>query len=240
MERRPLIGVIPIWDETKDSLWMLPGYFDGILAAGGLPVMLPLKGDKPVIEQCAQTFDGFLFTGGHDVSPALYGEAKLPVCDEVCAPRDEMETLLFEKAVLERDKPAFGICRGIQFFNAVLGGTLYQDLPTQKGVSHAQKPPYDTPHHAVDIVRDTPLFELIGAATLEVNSCHHQAVKTLSSKLNRMAVADGGIVEAAYMPDRTFAWAVQWHPELRLDDPASKKLFGRFIEACLGPRITRP
>ena len=232
MDRQPIIGVTPLWDEGKSSLWMLPGYFDGILAAGGIPVMLPLSADKAAIKHCAETFDGFLFTGGHDVFPGIYGETKLPECEESCAERDKMETLLFEKAVLELDKPVFGICRGIQLFNAVLGGTLYQDLPLQKGVDHTQEPPYDAPLHKVDILPDTPLSEFAGEYKIAVNSYHHQAVKALSKRLAAMAVSEDGIVEAAYMPDRAFAWAVQWHPELWLQNAISKKLFRRFIKAC--------
>lgn len=70
---KPIIGVLPLWDDEKESLWMLPGYFNGILRAGGVPVMLPLSSDSSVIEQAIQMCDGFLFTGGHDVSPELYG-----------------------------------------------------------------------------------------------------------------------------------------------------------------------
>lgn len=232
MKRKPIIGVVPLWDESKDSLWMLPGYFDCITAAGGIPVMLPLATDKTLINQIADTCDGFLFTGGHDVAPSLYGEEKHPECGEICAERDEMETVLFRAAVLERDKPAFGICRGIQFFNALLGGTLYQDLPEQKGVSHEQKPPYDIPFHKVDILPDTPLFDLIGKNKIAVNSYHHQAIKTLSSRLAVMAMSEDGLVEAVFMPDRVFSWAVQWHPEFCPDDIVSKKLFGKFLEIC--------
>jgi len=157
MSEKPIIGVVPLWDEEKSSLWMLPGYHNGILASGGIPVTLPLTDDKTVIMQCADIFDGFLFTGGHDVSPSIYGENKHPKCTAVCAERDEMETALFNAAVFERNKPVFGICRGIQFFNALLGGTLFQDLPSQKQVNHAMKPPYNAPSHTVDILPDTPI-----------------------------------------------------------------------------------
>jgi putative glutamine amidotransferase len=234
MDKNPLIGVMPLWDEEKNSLWMLPGYHKGILAENGVPATLPLTTDKAVIEQCADTFDGFLFTGGHDVSPSVYGENKLPECGAVCDERDEMETLLFNAAVLERNKPAFGICRGIQFFNALLGGTLYHDLPTQKQANHAMKPPYNTPLHTVDILPDTPLFELIKRNKIDVNSYHHQAVKILSPKLSPMAVSDDGFIEAVYFPDKAFVWAVQWHPEFWLENTVSKKLFEAFLKACQG------
>ena len=73
---KPIIGVIPLFDEEKDSIWMVPGYMEGIRAAGGLPIILPLKAEEQETEQVCDMCDGFLFTGGHDVDPALYGAEK--------------------------------------------------------------------------------------------------------------------------------------------------------------------
>jgi putative glutamine amidotransferase len=234
---KPLIGVVPLWDEEKDSLWMLPGYMNGIERAGGLPVMLPLSTDRSALEQVCRTVDGLLFTGGQDVSPTLYGEAKSEYCGEVCLARDEMEAALFSLFVTEMDKPAFGICRGIQFFNALLGGTLYQDLEAQhKSVPplrHHQKQPYCNPSHKVTIKPGSLLHALLGADVIAVNSCHHQGVKELSRELVCMAEAEDGLIEAVYMPGKRFVWAIQWHPEYSLDDENSQKLFSTFVKACL-------
>ncbi|MDR0322733.1 MAG: gamma-glutamyl-gamma-aminobutyrate hydrolase family protein [Treponema sp.] len=234
---KPLIGVVPLWDEEKDSLWMLPGYMDGIEQAGGLPVMLPLTTDRSSLEQICRTVDGLLFTGGQDVAPSLYREEKTKYCGEICPQRDKMEAVLLSLFVMEMDKPAFGICRGIQFFNALLGGTLYQDLPAQfKGapkLHHHQKKPYDKPSHKVKIKTGSPLHILLGADEIDVNSCHHQGVKELSKELVCMATAEDGLVEAVFVPGRRFAWAVQWHPEYSLNDEYSQKLFLSFVNACL-------
>jgi putative glutamine amidotransferase len=230
---KPKIGVTPLWDEKMESLWMLPGYFDGVLSANGIPVMLPLTTDNSALLQIAEDCDGFLFTGGHDVSPAMYGEEKHPQCAGVCETRDAMESVLFREAVIIRDKPAFGICRGIQIFNAILGGMLYQDLPSQKGIDHVQKPPYDAPMHKIRILPDTPLYGLVGVCETTVNSYHHQAVKILSAHLTPMAESEDGLYEAVYMPGKAFVWAVQWHPEFWLDSEISVKLFRRFVESCI-------
>ena len=120
----PIIGVVPLWDEKMGSLWMLPGYMDGIKNAGGLPLMLPLTSDHALISQIAGTVDGVLFTGGHDVFPGLYGEAVSDNCGPCCTERDDMEAMLFTEVVINLDKPALGICRGIQIINVLLGGTL--------------------------------------------------------------------------------------------------------------------
>ena len=130
MAHRPLIGVVPLWDDKLNSLWMLPGYFDGIAEAGGIPVMLPLTDDEAAIEQLVGQCDGFLVTGGHDVDPERYGEAAGPKTVKLCKARDRMEERLIP-SVIAADKPLLGICRGIQSLNVALGGTLWQDLPDE-------------------------------------------------------------------------------------------------------------
>lgn len=229
-----IIGVIPLWDEKRESLWMLPGYMDGVFEAGGLPVMLPLTDDPGALQQICEQVDGLLFTGGQDVAPQMYGESILTDNLEVCPARDSMEKALFNRAV-ELDMSVFGICRGIQILNVLLGGSLYQDLPVQhpSPVTHHQKPPYDIPCHDVRILRESPLFDLTGSEVLSVNSYHHQAVKDLSPQLSPMAISEDGLTEAVYMPGKSFVWAVQWHPEFSHNcDKTSKKLFRRFVEAC--------
>ena len=233
---KPLIGVVPLYDDEKNSYWMLPGYMQGIEAAGGIPVMLPMTADDDALSQLVTLVDGILLTGGHDVSPALYGEAKSPACGKPCVLRDEMEPKLLNLA-LAADKPVFGICRGIQLLNAALGGTLYQDLPTEypSGVDHHMTPPYDRVVHSVRILPNTPLAALVGKETLGVNSYHHQAVKALSDKLRPAAYSEDGLVEAAYMPDKRFVLAVQWHPEFSFrTDADSKKLLAAFVAAARG------
>jgi putative glutamine amidotransferase len=240
---KPLIGVVPLWDEGRDSLWMRPGYMDGIEQAGGLPVMLPLTADKTLLELICHTVDGLLFTGGQDVAPAFYGEEIDKYCGNICARRDQMEATLFSLFVKEMDKPAFGICRGIQLFNVMLGGTLYQDLDTQynsvpQGVTplcHQQKQLDYKPAHKVTIMAASPLHTLLGADEIAVNSSHHQGIKDLSRELACMAVAEDGLMEAVYMPGRKFVWSVQWHPECSLNDEYSQKLFLTFVNACLIP-----
>ena len=119
--QKPVIGVAPLWDKQKDSLWILPGYMDGIVQAGGLPLMLPLTADEAALRQLVRLCSGFLFTGGQDVSPGLYGADASPHCGEICETRDAMEKILFSIAVMEQNKPVLGICRGIQIINVLFG-----------------------------------------------------------------------------------------------------------------------
>lgn len=229
-----MIGVLPLYDAEKESYWMLPGYMKGIEDSGGIPMMLPLTTDQETIFRLADALDGFLFTGGQDLNPALYGE-EMELSGELCNERDVMEKILFQR-VLELDKPAFGICRGLQLFNVLLGGTLYQDIPTQlrhSQIKHKQHPPYTQPSHSVSVVGGTRLHKILQKDTLRVNSYHHQGIKTISDQLVPMTVADDGIIEAVSMPNKKFVFAVQWHPELtyQMDDDQFK-LFLALVSAC--------
>lgn len=232
--KNPLIGVLPLWDSEKDSFWMLPGYLEGISEAGGLPITLPLTEDEAELRRLVALCDGFLFTGGQDVSPRVYGEEKRPVCGECCEGRDKMERRLLP-LVLEADKPVLGICRGIQIINAVLGGTLYQDLPSElpASVEHHMAPPYDGVSHTVTLESDSPLRSLLGKDTLGVNSCHHQGIKSVAPGLQVMARSEEGLVEAVCRPESRFLWAVQWHPEFSHKvDADSRKIFSAWIQAA--------
>ena len=229
--KKPVIGVLPLYDQDKASYWMLPGYFLGLQAAGALPLMLPLEGLED-IDQLTTLCDGFLFTGGQDLDPTCYREPISSQCGELCPRRDRLELELLQ-AVLAVRKPLLGICRGLQLMNVGLGGSLYQDLPTQHPgpIRHRMEAPYDREAHSVKL--SGPLAALYGTEQLGVNSCHHQGVKDLAPGLCPMARAEDGLVEAFYLPDRLFAWAVQWHPEFY--EPAQgpgAPIFRAFVQAA--------
>ena len=223
--KKPLIGLVPLVDEGRESYWMLPEYMKGVEQAGGIAVMLPLMVDR---------MDGFIFTGGHDVSPALYSEERIPECAPPCEGRDRMEKQLLP-AALERNKPVLGICRGLQLINVLLGGTLYQDLPTQhpSEILHRQKAPYNAPCHDVRLEEGSPIQKLLNKNEIGVNSRHHQAIRMLAPGLTAMAYSPDGLIEAFCMPEKKFVWAVQWHPEHSCKVNAdSRKIFSAFVDAA--------
>lgn len=233
---KPNIALIPLYDSERKSLWMLPEYMEGILEAGGIPVMLPLSEDTGVLDALAERYDGFLFTGGQDIAPSVYGMEKSALCGEVCPHRDAMEGYLLNR-VLEGNKPVLGICRGLQLMNAVLGGTLYQDIPSElpSELIHRQKRPYDVPSHSVSLMPRTPLRQLLDTENMGVNSLHHQGIHRLSDRLQPMARAEDGLIEAAWMPEADFVWGVQWHPEFSFaGDQYSRKILRAFVEAAGG------
>lgn len=228
--KKPLIGLIPLVDEKRESYWMLPGYMEGIARAGGLAVMLPLTDRETDIVRLSEAFDGFVFTGGHDVSPALYGQERLPVCGDLCPGRDSMEEKLL-RAVLKMDKPVLGICRGLQLINVALGGTLWQDLPTQcpGNTDHRMAAPYGRAQHPVTFTEPLPGLP----ACVGVNSCHHQGIRDLAPGVEVWAEAPDGLVEAIRVRGKRYARAVQWHPEFFAPgDPLSKAIFESFVEAA--------
>lgn len=230
---RKVIGLIPLYDDEKESYWMLPGYMKMLQAQGAVPLMLPLTSRAQELDYFLEICGGFLLTGGHDVSPSLYHARKEPWCGACCPDRDEMESYILKNAV-ERDKSVLGICRGIQFMNAFYGGTLYQDLEKEykSTVDHHMKPPYDRAAHQVIIEKDSPLFKILGEQEIGVNSYHHQAVKELSPQFKAMAFSEDGLVEGIYMPSRRFVMGIQWHPEFSYEtDGNSRKLVKAFVES---------
>lgn len=231
---RPVIGLIPLFDDDKESYWMLPGYMKVLEKCGALPIMLPLTNDEEELDSLYEIVDGLLLTGGHDVGPDVYGEIAKATCGIPCKQRDKMEAYLLTKT-LNNNKPVFGICRGIQFMNAHLGGTLYQDLPTEfpTDVEHHMEKPYDIPIHKVEIVKDTKLADIIGSGEYPVNSYHHQAIKDLAKGVTVMAISEDGLVEAIGVDGVDFAMAVQWHPEFSYEkDEKSVQLIQAFVNAC--------
>ena len=177
--KKSMIGVTPLWDAERQSVWMLPDYLDGIKAAGGLPVVLPLEMSEEDVNQVVETCDGFLFTGGQDVSPVLYGMKDATGTIVASPERDKMETLLLSKA-LHADKAVLGICRGLQFINVFLDGTLWQDLPSQhpSEIAHRQGKPYGVPSHQVKLSGD--LKSLLGKDILSVwdlMSCNRKSLR---------------------------------------------------------------
>ena len=231
--RKPVIGVVPGCQNADYSI-VNRTYTDAILRAGGIPVILPqIEGEAAPVEILGR-IDGIMFTGGVDVDPALYGEEVLNESVEIDRRRDSIE-MDYAKAALGKRMPILAICRGEQMMNVVLGGSLYQDLPTQKPgeVAHKQKESGSVPTHAI-ILTDGSAFRMImGSDTLRVNSFHHQAVKVLSGKVKVTAVSEDGIVEA-YESAVKGQWliAVQFHPEMlvRADD-RWLPLFKAFVKA---------
>ena len=229
--KKPMIALVPQVDTERGRWWLNPDYMMAVTNAGGVAVMLPELDDEAQLAEIAGRFDGFLFTGGPDIDPVHYGQELMPECGEIAEERDAMELKLMKLAV-DLDKPVLGICRGLQVLNVALGGTLYQDIPTQSPseVTHrVLEKPLARYVHEIIVEADMPFGDL--PLTQQVNSRHHQAIQNLAPGLKVRARATDGIIEAVYMPEKRFVQAVQWHPE-NFGNDLSRTIFERFVEAA--------
>lgn len=212
MTARPRIGLTLDADGDASRYELPAAYVEAVLAAGGLPILLPHAAEAA--GAYLALLDGLVVTGGaFDVPPELYGETRRPECGTLKPARTAFERDLLEAALAAR-LPVLGICGGMQLLNVVRGGTLYQDLTADAGIAgHEQPPPKDAPSHDAVVARGTHLAALLGPDVLPVNSTHHQAVKDPGAGVLVSARAPDGVVEAIELPDLPFALGVQWHPE---------------------------
>ena len=211
-------------------------YVWAVERAGGVPILLPVTRERDVIARYLGVIDGLLLSGGADFDPACYGMAPHPKLGEVDADRDATELPLIADA-LAQDVPIFAICRGIQALNVALGGTLYQDLPSERPseIVHAQKElglARDRFSHSVRVEPGSRLHAIVGADEMLCNSFHHQALKALGRGLVVTATAPDGVIEAVESPAHRYVLGVQFHPEETAPhDVHSHALFTTFVQA---------
>jgi len=228
-------GVVRGWDGAERT-GVNGAYVRSVLAAGGVPIVLsPLLGPS-FAPRALDGLDALLLTGGEDIDPAWYGAAPSPLGQPPSRERDLFELALFATA-RQRELPILGICRGIQLVNVALGGTLFQDLPTERPgpVRHEPDGGRESRSHAVRLSEGSRAATALGTTTLSVNSIHHQGVDRLGAGLVASGWSEDGLVEAVETPAGA-AWllAVQWHPEeMHADRTAPERgLFRALVEAA--------
>lgn len=214
----PFIGITADWNDEKKCSTLPNDYVRAVLAAGGVPLILPIGGEEKVWKSMVDKLDGMLFTGGVDMDPKYFGEEMHPKTNTPIPQRDEQELYMMRYA-LKQGKPLLAICRGFQMLNCLDLGTLYQDIGdmVDTPIDHAQFTKKDALIHQVSLVPDTLLARVCGAAPLQVNSRHHQAVKQVGKGLVASAHAPDGLVEALEFEKEAPCLAVQWHPESLFD-----------------------
>lgn len=225
----------PTSDDPEYNRRALPQYVEAVKAAGAEPVVIPLREPQQSVARMLASVQGVLLPGsGHDVDPQRYGESRAPECaadDPVRAAADE---LLLQDAFSLR-KPILAICHGAQTLNVWRGGSLIQDLKTQ--VNH--RPGRNVIQaHPVNLAQGARLTEILaraGESDAQVNSSHHQAIRTPGDNLRVTAVSpNDGVIEAVELdaPDH-FVVGVQWHPERTYaQSEFSRAIFSAFVQAA--------
>lgn len=244
-EHKPVIGLTGNFADGEARL--ADRYYKSVVAAGGVPVIIPPLADKDVIINTLESIDGLLLTGGGDVNPLWVGEEPSVHLHSINRERDKAE-LTTVRLAFNRQLPILGICRGIQVMAAALGGEVEQDIAEgfstgrlkpacgPEGVlpllKHSQDADRNEPTHTVKIVQGSVLSTLYNMETLAVNSFHHQAVRACGRRFTVSAVSPDGVVEAIESSEFKPVMGVQWHPEWLGDEgqPLFKWLVGRAAE----------
>lgn len=236
MTRRPMIGITSGLSDSEYYQVICREFMNALVHCGALPVLIPISKDEAVLRAYIDELDGFIFSGGGDVDPLLFGQLPHPACGQITPDRDEHELLLMKLLIEEGHKPVLGVCRGFQVMNIGLGGDIYQDLPSEypgKLIAHRQKKPETYPSHPVTIEPGSRMYEIAKSEEILVNSLHHQAVNRLGKGFVATAHAPDGVIEAAELEGPRFFMGVQWHPErLWRTDLNSEAVFGAFVRAC--------
>lgn len=222
---RPVIGITANYDDSKSML--AEGYYKKVVAAGGVPLIIPPLDDSDAIINTLDRIDGLILSGGGDYNPLFCGEEPSPRLHSINGERDLPE-LLITRLAYNRQIPMLGICRGIQTLAMALGGTVIQDIADTDGlIKHSQDAHRSVPTHSVSVSEDSVLHKIYGCRSLYVNSFHHQAVGKVGDRFRVVAHSCDGIVEAMESTEMKSIIGVQWHPEC-IDDglPLFKWLVG--------------
>jgi putative glutamine amidotransferase len=239
---RPTIGVIASRYPPGGVENVLSGigeqYLLAVEAGGGIPLLIHLTRDTAVLQAHYQRCDGLLFAGGGDVDPAIFGQAPHPKLGTIEPLRDQVELALARQAI-EDAKPVLGICRGIQLLNIALGGTLYQDIPSELPAASDHYASSKVPGrahlaHEIALEPGSWLAARLGTQALLGNTFHHQALCDIAPGLRVTGRAPDGVVEAVEGAGPGFVVGVQCHPEGLWEsaDPRWARLFSGFVDAA--------
>jgi putative glutamine amidotransferase len=235
---RPFIGInadfVPAGKQSGACVRLPVGYIDALVAAGGLPVVVPPCSRDIDIDAWLDRLDGFVLSGGADLDPRQHGLPSHAAVQLMPERRDDSDRRLVRR-LLERRLPLLGIGLGMQQLNVACGGTLYLHLLEELPRSMPHRDPTGVPHrHTAKIEPGTRIEEIYGGEEIRVNSCHHQAVRQLAKGFRVGAVAPDGVIEAIETTDpHWFCIGVQWHPEAETATALDTQLFECFVQACL-------
>lgn len=231
---KPKIGIV-ICGFINQKQFVSNAYIQSIRYSGGIPIILPLVRSDQMLQDYINLCDGFLFCGGNDITPLLFGQEPMRGNGKTNISLDLFQIRLMRQ-ILKAKKPVFSICRGMQIFNVACGGSIFQDISTHTSshLNHMQESDSRNDiSHKIKTMSDSALRKYIGRY-LYVNSFHHQAVDKIGKHLMVCARSSDGIAEAIEMPEHPFAIGVQWHPEcMYRTSPEMRVLFHKFITSSI-------
>ena len=207
---QPVIGITGNYEDLTSKIG--EGYYKSVVAAGGVPLIIPPIADKDTIVNTLDHIDALILSGGGDINPLWAGEDPSPALGGINQERDLPE-LLITRLAYNRQIPMLGICRGIQTLAMALGGKVMQDIGAKATVKHSQKADRNEPTHSVTLKKDSTLTAIYHTEALMVNSFHHQVVSDPGEKFRVTAESSDGLIEAIESTEFKSIVGVQWHPE---------------------------
>jgi putative glutamine amidotransferase len=236
---RPIIGLTTYRKKSRDTnrrlFGLMRSYVEAVSAGGGIPLLIPLGVSNEDLLTVIARVDGLVLPGGGDIDPKFYQGNKHQALRGIDRDRDRVEVFLAQQAI-KLEIPLLAICRGHQVLNVALGGTMWEDLASQRvdGIKHDyyQLGSRTDLQHSVELYPGSRLAAIMGREKTPVNSLHHQGVRDIAPDLVVSAVAPDGLVEGLEVDGHSFAVAVQWHPENLIgNDPAMLALFEALVTA---------
>jgi putative glutamine amidotransferase len=221
----PLIGITPVprdvitgyGPDLADTA--VKGMIDGVVRAGGVPVVLPVCAPQLAAAQLAPV-SALILSGGQDLT--LPGTAR---DDAWVDPLRDLHEFALVEAAAAAEIPVLGVCRGMQLMNVSRGGTLIQAIE-----GHDAGERHGSERHQIKVKLPSRLAEVVDTDSFDVNTIHHQALDRLGSGMEAIAWSEDGVVEAAQSDQSGWFLGVQWHPELMPGEVAGDGLFSAIVE----------
>ena len=242
MMSKPLIGINADYRSAKgnDPAYSIitAGYYNSILAAGGVPVIVPPMDDEDDIRTALEPLQGFVLVGGGDLDPHRDGFMRHTSVRLMDGRREIFDRTLM-RLIAERRMPVFGIGVGLQLLNVTMGGNLFLHIPEDIPTALPHKDPQDISHrHGLEIAPNSLMDRVYGDGEIRVNSKHHMAIDEVAAGFGVTARCPDGVIEAIEsQSDEWFAFGTQFHPETDAASALDQRIFEEFID---GVRLGTP
>lgn len=235
MPKKPLVGLNADYRPTRKEgpalSYVAAGYYNSILAAGGIPVVLPPMEDEDDLNRVLDLLDAFVLVGGADLDPRRDGYQLHSSVRLMDNRREDFDRMLMRQ-IADRRMPVLGIGAGMQLLNISQGGTLFLHLPEEMPSAIPHKDPQDPEHrHGLTVVFGTLMERIYGDGEIRVNSMHHQAIDDVAAGFQVSARCPDGVIEAIESTQEDW-WAIgtQFHPEAESASALDVRIFEEFLD----------